>query len=330
MKKTKKQLMMYGLVAIIFCAVFVASTAIKAGVGENVTGWIWGGSNDGNITGQGVISSGVGWISMNNTNMAGAVSYGVNIPFTDGNLSGSAYSENLGYIAFDNSNGYLNGCPIPDATHSCNAYREGNSIKGWARFVEISKASVIGNSGGWLGWIRLNGPSYGVTIGNDGKLSGNAWSDELGVISFSGPGYGASMPLPPTVALVVNPLTINLDSGLLPQNVTLTWTVTGATTCTKSANGGVWSGTINASGNETVSQSAATVEYILTCTGIANPVRVNVTTGCGKKECSGATCGSTFMVTGTSTVDSCTAASTCSLDADCAARGITGWSEVAP
>lgn len=147
---------------------------------KNMLGWIWGGADDG-----AGINSGVGWISLNNSSAGGTVNYGLNIPSADGNLSGSAYSENMGYIAFDNADGLLDGCP--DGV--CRAYREGNDIKGWARFSDIARN--LTNAGGNSGWIRLsgtaqNGSHYGVTIDLSGKKTmGYAWSDEFGYISFN-------------------------------------------------------------------------------------------------------------------------------------------------
>jgi hypothetical protein len=121
---------------------------------------------------------------MNNTNQGGSVLYGVDVPLSDGKDRKSAYSENMGYITFDNSTGYLTGCPDGD----CRAYREGNSLKGWARFVEIADAGT--NAGGNTGWIHLSGVAqdgtpYGVSINTDGSFSGYAWSDEFGAIDFS-------------------------------------------------------------------------------------------------------------------------------------------------
>ncbi len=146
-KNKRQRLTKIGVTAIVFCAVFVTTAVIKAGTGQNTTGWIWGGADTDNLQLSGD-ETGVGWISMNNTNpgAGGGVSYGVNIPTVNGDLSGRAWSENLGYIAFDNSNGYLNGCPAGNG--ACSARRNGNNIEGWARFVSIADALAVGNSGG--------------------------------------------------------------------------------------------------------------------------------------------------------------------------------------
>lgn len=161
-----------------FVAVFVAATALKtqASIVDNVTGWLVGWSDDGAGN-----PSYVDYISMNDINPGGGgAAYGVNIPAVDGLLSGYAWDGGLGsYVAFTNANGYLNGCP----TAPCNARREGNAIRGWARIVSIADALAIGNSGGWDGWIRLDG----VTINNaTGQLAGHAWAGDQGWIDFSG------------------------------------------------------------------------------------------------------------------------------------------------
>ena len=116
--------------------------------------------------------------------------YGVDIP-PSGALSGYAWSENLGWIDFgnncieDNSAGDSNptsGVCVPaDLKKYCAASctppsggtggvsRSGNNLVGWARIVGIAQESVSGNSGGWKGWIKMNGTakngaSYGIQI----------------------------------------------------------------------------------------------------------------------------------------------------------------------
>jgi hypothetical protein len=142
---------------------------VDAAATDSVSGWLWGGSD-----------TNVGWISANNTNTGGAASYGLNIPATDGNLSGYAWSENIGWISFNP--GDVVGCP----SGTCSARRVGNALQGWARIVGIKTELTFGNSGGWQGWVKLSGANYGVSINTvTSALSGYAWSDELGWIDFS-------------------------------------------------------------------------------------------------------------------------------------------------
>ena len=154
------------------------SFRVMADSSENITGWLWGGSDDGAGN-----SDGVGWISANNTSGGGANSYGLNIPTVGGSVSGYAWSENVGWISVNPSD--LTGCP----DGNCAAQRTSNALTGWARIISIQQAGS--NAGGWQGWIKLSGnaqdgSSYGVAIDPaNNKLSGYAWSDELGWIDFS-------------------------------------------------------------------------------------------------------------------------------------------------
>ena len=363
------------LTVVVFVAVFALTNVakIKAGSNDNTTGWIWGGSDDGAGN-----STGVGWVSMNNVNpgAGGAVSYGTTIPAGNCtgaacNVTGYAYSENLGYIDFDPQDHCTTGvadttryqaasCTEPLTGTTGGVSRSGNNLVGWARFVEIAKASATGNSGGWSGWIQMagsaqNGSSYGVTIDpTTGSLGGYAWNGEstdgLGAISFNGLSqngtpYNGTIPLPPTVTLNASPLTINLDSGLLPQPVAISWTQTGATSCVESCNvGGVpttcanWGSTIASPGaSGTVSgimQTVPIMDYKLTCTGPGGTTSADqsVTTGCYVKSCSGTSCslGTDITATGSTSTAACDALSTCTTDDDCTPRTPKNWQEVAP
>ena len=138
------------LTLIVLAAVFSMTAVLKtkAGLEHSGQGWLWGGTGDGAGN-----STGLGWISMNNANptAGGTVSYGVNIPSADGPLSGYAWSENVGWVSFNESD--LSGCP----NGACLARRTANNIDGWARIISIKDAAAVGNSGGWQGWIKLSG-----------------------------------------------------------------------------------------------------------------------------------------------------------------------------
>jgi len=155
----------------LFLSFFILGAGIKAkaGVSDNVTGWLWGGSEDANLAAPGIPNdgneTGAGWISMNGSN------YGVNIPSGEGNLSGYAWSENLGWIGFN-----------PSDVSDCGgdpARRVGNELRGYARIMGIKQEMVNGNAGGWMGCISLRGTNYGVSIDpSSGKLSGYGWNGE--------------------------------------------------------------------------------------------------------------------------------------------------------
>jgi len=160
----------------LFVLVFAAASAVKVQAAGNVTGWLWGGGagNPGNTN--------VGWISMSSVNpgAGGSVDYGVNIPLTNGLVTGYAWSENIGWVSFNA--GDLSGCP----SGTCNASRDGNYLKGWAKIMSIPQAGA--NAGGWAGWISLSGANYGVEISKMDGTGSNptyAWSNELGWIDFS-------------------------------------------------------------------------------------------------------------------------------------------------
>jgi len=156
------------LACIAFAVVAVFAGVIKTKIVSAGTtkGWMWGGSNDGNMTGVGTISTGVGWIDLDGGNLS--------VPSGDGNLSGHAWCSNIGWISFNAAD--LSGCP----SAPCSARRESDNLKGWARFLSIKDALAAGNSGGWEGWIKLDG----LTTDSSGKINGGyAWSNELGAIN---------------------------------------------------------------------------------------------------------------------------------------------------
>jgi len=119
-------------------------------------------------------SENIGWISFNNTTGGGGVNYGVNIG-SDGIFSGYAWSENIGWISFNQSE--LSGCPSGTCRAEVNL--SNYEVSGWAR--------ALAYGGGWDGWIKLRGSNYGVKI-NDAtqEFEGWAWSDMvIGWISFN-------------------------------------------------------------------------------------------------------------------------------------------------
>jgi len=193
----------------VFSLMFLAAAAIKVKASGNVSGWLWGG-NSGVTT----PTTNAGWISMNsancdadNNNMSDGTGacpaagtaipdYGVTIPASDGNVSGYAWSENLGWVSFTAAD--LTGCP----SAPCTARKSGNNLHGWARIMSIPQAGT--NAGGWEGWISLSGANYGVDITKMDGTGNNptyAWSDELGWIDFSRASIGPNNNPPSVEAL---------------------------------------------------------------------------------------------------------------------------------
>jgi len=137
---------------------------------------------DDNVSGY-AWSENIGWISFNNTTGGGATNYGVDIE-PDGVFSGYAWSENIGWISFNE--GELSGCP----TAPCQAKLDFGTkeISGWAK--------AVAGSNGWDGWIKLRcegaecaTSNYGVWLDNSvspNELRDWAWgSDVVGWISFN-------------------------------------------------------------------------------------------------------------------------------------------------
>ncbi|MFH0906648.1 MAG: hypothetical protein V1829_00090 [bacterium] len=145
---------------------------VQAGVGSNTSGFAW--------------SENIGWISFNSTNCdsngdgltdtgnysncpvgASISSYGVHIDIVSGDLSGFAWSENIGWIGFNRSD--TNNPPYAPFNGGSGAIAkynsETNAITGWMR--------VLANGGGWDGWIEF----FNAYIDSNGEWHGWAWSN---------------------------------------------------------------------------------------------------------------------------------------------------------
>jgi len=121
-------------------------------------------------------SENIGWISFNNISGGGTIDYGVNIDGA-GNFSGCAWSENIGWISFNQTD--LTGCPQGSCMAQLNT--ETRQISGWAR--------ALANNSGWDGWISLNGTNYNLSVnGESGEFEGWTWgSNVIGWLRFAGP-----------------------------------------------------------------------------------------------------------------------------------------------
>jgi len=185
-ERSEGVLKIIGLLTFILSGVFVISFSVQAAKADhNVWGWAY--------------SSNIGWISFNSCNCdngcaptgedfksdggAGCPSagtpisnYGVNVDTSTGVFSGYAWSSNIGWISFNSNTNpkypidSLFGCPSGD----CKAWTDYNAvpkkIMGWARACSVFASGCSGglkpttSTGGWDGWIRLNGSNYGVWI----------------------------------------------------------------------------------------------------------------------------------------------------------------------
>jgi len=105
-------------------------------------------------------SENIGWISFNNASGGGAINYGVNISPSTGIFSGYAWSDNIGWISFNSSD--LTGCP--SGTCQAQLDLQNGQVSGWAR--------VLASGGGWEGWIKLAGDGLNWNS-QQGRCTGN-------------------------------------------------------------------------------------------------------------------------------------------------------------
>lgn len=187
-------------------------------------------------------SPNTGWVSFNCTNdSCGSSDFGVSVgsgAFTR-LLSGHAWSSNLGWISFESSD--LTGCP--SGTCSARMNTGTGELSGWAKALSAEGAEA----GGWGGWIKLRGATYGV-LANGVKWTGYAWGGgavtgtgemspyiggtaETGWVSFRGyttddvpQVYGVNAA---TTTNAEGPRSIScgVNTQLAPLNSNVTWSV---------------------------------------------------------------------------------------------------------
>jgi hypothetical protein len=137
-------------------------------------------------------SENIGWISLNcksgsatGSSVCATSDYKVVINDNQ-TVTGYAWSENIGWIKF----GGLSSFPVGGGTTNSNASVTGlypNLVfTGWARACagtlggDCSNMNSDINSGGWDGWISLNGTGYSVSASASGMNSNSyAWGGEV-------------------------------------------------------------------------------------------------------------------------------------------------------
>ena len=249
--------------------------ALSAGNSAPMSGYAW--------------SDTIGWIDLNclNANVCASNPFGFSVA-SDGTLSGYAWSDNIGWVSANASD--VAGCP----SGTCTPKLQNGTMSGWIRALAGSTAQ----SGGWNGFISLAGSGYGVTKGSGAALSGYAWGDtNVGWVDFSRAALVASCV--PTYSCVGNTYTYqdaycasstvkvciaSCTPGGCSEDITppvatikalpllvqfggttkISWTSTGATSCTVTGNGDSWSG-LSSAGN-TTKPINDTVTYTLACT----------------------------------------------------------------
>lgn len=124
-------------------------------------------------------SSNIGWISFSCQNGSTSINYGIDIDSSN-KLSGYAWSHGVGWIDFDPA-----GTP---PSGSADVYLESDGeLTGWARVCSVFQTGCSGSlkpnseRGDWDGWISLNGSNhgsglYGVSFdSNEDAFGGYAW-----------------------------------------------------------------------------------------------------------------------------------------------------------
>ena len=152
-------------------------------------------------------SASVGWISMScvNDGSCGVSNYGVQIN-PDGSLSGYAWASNgldsngnptgAGWINFNPVGPYPSGSGTTNGPVEAAGTSPNLTLSGWARACSgaANPATCSGgmnsNSGGWDGWISMDGTGYGIDFVDavaDNSGSSFAWGgvNTMGWIDFS-------------------------------------------------------------------------------------------------------------------------------------------------
>jgi len=141
----------------------------------------------GNLSGY-AWSENIGWISFNCDSQytCETSEYGVNVDLDNGKLSGNAWSENIGWISFNELDTGVPPSSDPcDSTCIAKAIPSGQFGKSDVNIKGWARALNQGN--GWDGWMRFDhGRSDEVYVDEEGCFHGYAWGDTvLGWISFS-------------------------------------------------------------------------------------------------------------------------------------------------
>ncbi len=148
-----------GLVGVLAVFLTFFWTAGAQTIGDGLSGFAW--------------SSNIGWIQTRGTATNGA-EFGVGYNDSTTSFSGYAWSSNIGWIHFNPAG------PYPASPNHGVSFDEASSrLIGWAR--------ALSHGGGWDGWIKMSDNNHAVSVGDDGRLSGYAWGDDVvGWVDFSG------------------------------------------------------------------------------------------------------------------------------------------------
>ena len=136
-------------------------------------------------------SENIGWISVSCANtmaLGSGVNFGLDISSGSGLFAGYAWSENIGWVDFAASGPYP---ALPNYSACADFPGSGQTCDGIGNYNVGGWARAVAYGGGWDGWIKLRGTNYGVAIDNGtGDFSGYGWSDAvIGWIRFAGTNY---------------------------------------------------------------------------------------------------------------------------------------------
>lgn len=165
------------------CAVFFLGASFASATTYEITGWGWA-ADDNFSQGFGRSSGGLGWVSFSNKSDSTAVPYGVFIDGATGNLSGYAWSANIGWITFNAlemqkcatnpGDTCLGPSPMAHMDMVSNPLTGAISgtglVTGWARSCSVFLSGCSGavrpdsQTGTWDGWISLSGAGYGLQL----------------------------------------------------------------------------------------------------------------------------------------------------------------------
>jgi len=178
------------------------------------------------------------------------------------NISGYAWSSNIGWISFNCMNTDTCGTGAGQANYGVNKDENGNLVGyawspnvGWIKFgglsgfpssptqdAQVVSGNLVGwaracagtangdcstmtsRTDGWDGWISLSGTGYGVSFAGT-NFSSYAWGSEVvGWVSFSGDGYGVTTNVIPVVTDTLTASDCLIDLGESSCDTKLNWT----------------------------------------------------------------------------------------------------------
>ena len=146
MRNLFKEFLRFGFLVLIAALVIIGG--VSYGLKNKKSEKVYAGVGD-NVTGY-AWSENIGWISFNNTNTEGGTSYGVNVLDDSGigKLSGYAWSENIGWISFNRADTVAPPNNDVGAPYNVLAYIDSNNkLQGWARALAACDSVPCTTSG---------------------------------------------------------------------------------------------------------------------------------------------------------------------------------------